>query len=192
MDCEAAGVECEAIDVEDVFAGAWVLDVGHKAVGEDEGLADAGVVDKGCNAIVGGCNTISEVCEANVMDRGAVNKACEVVDEDHKAVVFAGTQILVIGGKAVGEGDVLSGAWIISAGCKSIDEGRDVVEGHDVVDKGCDVVDKGIDKGREIDDEDCKTGDGRKAVGEDDVLAGAAMSPSVSFTRTEVSGLGCG
>ena len=65
----------QAIVGDDVFAGAWVINVGYEADdGNDEVLAGSEAVDKGHNAIDEGCDTIVEVCEAIDMDRGAVDE----------------------------------------------------------------------------------------------------------------------
>ena len=121
------------------------------------------------------------------MDHKAVDEACEAVDKDCDGdIVFVGTQILVVGRKAVSGGNVLSDSHVIImgheaiggkvfAGSEAVDEGHNTVaEGCDTI-EGCNTVDNGcntLDKAHDALNEGCKDiAESCEAVDEDGVLA---------------------
>ena len=81
MDHEAIGVECEAIDVDETFAGAWVIDVGHESVDGGDVIVGTHVIDVGCKAVDDGClplPTIGMCCPPNILSQQKGD------DKDHR------------------------------------------------------------------------------------------------------------
>ena len=75
MDRSAVDMDREAVIRDNVFAGAWVIEVGHGAVDRGEVLAGTDAMDEGRD-------TIAEVCEATDVDCGA----CNALDDSCKAI----------------------------------------------------------------------------------------------------------
>lgn len=77
----------KAVDRDDGFAGAWVIEVGHEAIDGGNIIVSARGVDMGSGANDEGDN----VAGARVVNVGheAVDVDCEVVDEDNALTGFA-------------------------------------------------------------------------------------------------------
>ena len=143
-----------------VELGMWgAIDVNHETIVGDDVLASARVVEDRDKRAEGGCRiTWANECRNGITGverklgveveiQGAIDVSRETVDGGE---VFVGVQVVNVGCKAIGVGDIVAGACVVDVS-------------HEAVDVGCEVVD------------------------EDNTLAGATTSPSMSLVTSSPS-----